>query len=250
MLKTRSLASRRDVIRGLTTSIIVQWTPRAFCAPAQAADEGLAEFCLFAWEDAGSTETSVDFWTAQLGMVETNHLPSHARVIATWSDVCLQRAFHSQLPRVSRAIEDYYGIGVRSDGSNSEPHLHRVSELTATLASVCSKASIGPVAVVDIASCGLSSLDWADIIPLLKQSYRNVVCVNYSIPGLISLETEFQDSGCSIDRVSMSGPMSCDRWEIASDELLLTEPIVSYEQRATLYTAYVSELIDELATEL
>ncbi|WFU61270.1 hypothetical protein [Bradyrhizobium brasilense] len=103
--------------------------------------------------------------------------------------------------------------------------------------------------MVDVASCGLSSLDWVDIIPLLKRSYRNVVCVDYAIPELISLEAEFQDE-CSTDRVSMDGLKACDRWEVASDELLSTVPIVSYEQRATLYTAYVRELIDELLAAL
>jgi hypothetical protein len=49
MLKTRALASRRDVIRGFTTSIIAQSVPGAF---AQGIDEGLSEFSVFAWEDA------------------------------------------------------------------------------------------------------------------------------------------------------------------------------------------------------
>ncbi|WP_354132531.1 hypothetical protein [Bradyrhizobium sp. RT4b] len=207
------------------------------------------EVSIFTWHDAMPAGVSIDFWTAQLGMVETNHLPARARVIAKWSDVCLRRALHSHLLKASCAVEDYYGINVRNDGSNSEAYLQGESQLAATLASVCSKASIGSVAVVDVASCGLSSLDWSDIIPLLKRSYKVVVCVDYAIPELTSLEAGVQD-GCSTDRISLDGLKACDGWEIASDELLSTEPIVSYEQRAALYTAYVSVLIDELSAEL
>lgn len=242
MLKTRPrLANRRDIIEGLATTILAQSAPRAFAASAGVANEGLSEVSVFAWQDAVTVGASVDFWTAQLGMVETDHLPASVRVIVKWSDVCLRRALHSHLSSAMRAIAGYYRIHVRSDSSNSQAYVHGESRLSATLALVCSRASIGSIAVVDVSSCGLSSPDWADIIPLLKQSYRTVVCVDYAIPELIELNLDCQDSA---DRASRSGLMACDRWMVASDDLLSPDPIVSYEQRARRYTAYVSELIN------
>ena len=248
MLKARPpLANRREIVQGLVTTILAQSTPRAFAASARAPDEGLSEVSVFAWQEVAAAGASIDFWTAQLGMVETDLLPTSARVIVKWSDACLRRTRHSQLSKSTRAIAEYYGIYVRKDGSNSEAYLHRESRLSAILAAICSKASIGSVALVDVGSCGLSSLDWADIIPLLKQSYKTVVCVDYAIPELTSLGAGFQDLGRPTDRVSRSGLMACDRWEMVSDDLLSPDPIVSYEQRATLYTAYMSELINEFS---
>ena len=211
-------------------------------------NKGLSEISVFAWQDAPDAETVVDFWTSQLGIVETDRLPASARVIVKWSDVCLRRAVYSKVSETKRAIPDYYGISIRRDGSNSEAYLRGENPLSTTLASVCAKALIGSVALVDVGSCGLSSLDWADIIPLLKQSYRTVIGVDYAIPELTSLEAGFQDMSCSTDGASTSGLLACDRLEMASDDLLSPHPIVSYEQRAKLYTAYVSELINEFSS--
>lgn len=240
--------SRREFIQGLATAILTQTVPKVLGASVQVSNEGLSESSVFAWQDARAAETAVDFWTAQLGMVETDSLPASARVIVKWSEVCLRRAIHSQVSEAKRAITDYYGIAIRKDGSNSEDYVRGKNPLSTALTSVCTKARNGSVALVDIGSRGLSNLDWADIIPLLKHSYKTVIGVDYAFPELDLLDPDFKDLGCPTDRASWSVLMACDEWRMTSDDLLSPNPIVSYEQRAELYTAYVSELIRDLSS--
>jgi hypothetical protein len=107
-------------------------------------------------------------------MVDTVSLPACARLVVMWGDVCSNGAMCSRILDTKRAIGDYFGIAIREDGSNSETYVSDKDQLPTFVTSVLKKMVAGPVALIDLASCGLCRTDWSHVIPLLKHSYETV----------------------------------------------------------------------------
>lgn len=103
------------------------------------------------------------------------------------------------------------------------------------------------IAIVDLISCGLTSLRWQDIIPLLRRHYTRVVGVDYSFPQMCELDAEFQ-APHGLSGLAHSAMRACDYWLLVSDESFSGRVELSTEERSLEFTKSIHDLCVSLAS--
>lgn len=214
---------------------------------------GLAELCVITREPGRFPNAIIDVWTCQIGTLDLAQLPDQFGRIVVWHDIRGAQGLSRSIADILSATEEYFGIKPVL-GSNAAAHVGRPGGLLSSIEILfkpfdpASLAVIGRrVAVVDLGSCGLTDLQWLDIIPLLRRYYTHVVGVEYCFPDLCELDPEFETPH-GLSAPARSTLRACDFWLLASDQSLAGRTELSIEERSHEFVMAISDLGLSLAS--
>lgn len=195
------------IFAALTPPSIALSTMQAFARDLQndgrpVQDSGFLEGCIFACEDPLSPQVGgsapIDFWTSRVSDIESNHLPTCCRRIVVWDDLFSVRRVSRTLTEIFEAIWRFYEFDARHHPHQAGIHLDQISHLDDVLLSVLSARSRSSqsarMAIIDLDSTGVTSLNWPRIVPHLRAYYDCVVGIggNTSAVGDVELSDHLE----------------------------------------------------------
>jgi hypothetical protein len=184
--------------------------------------------------------------------IESTHLPPDLNRIIIWDDVFSSRNVLKGVKSIMKVFPEYYGfdplLGTNRCSfhgfSKIGPVIQRV--LPATTGTIgCQR-----LALIDVESCGVSRIDWHDILPHLRTSYDFIIgFAHFAGRGPSNLQ-ELCDGAFENSR-TLNALGCCDLSFCTSDSLLGFDEALDYEARAPVLTALVNDLVHVLtATNL
>jgi len=148
-------------------------------------NSGFLEGFIIACEDSLSHQAGdsapIDFWTSRVSDIESTHLQSYCRRIIIWDDLFSLRRISRSATEIFGAIWRFYEFDARHHPHQAGIHLDQITNLDDVLLSVLSARSkplqTTRVAIIDLDSTGVTSLDWPPILSHLRAHYDCVVGV-------------------------------------------------------------------------
>lgn len=208
---------------------------------------------MFAWTEGKPPERTVDLWMARCGSINICRLSDVLGRFVIWDDITSDRTEERCIGAIKSAISRYFEIPIHVDASNSATHVGEIEgapeALSNALARFSSKQALpaGRTAIVDLSSCGVTQLQWRDLIPRLKKAYGQVVGVDYTDPNLSDADPAYYDAPYATSQESWRTLSSCDFWAVASDRSLSHHPNLCFEARAARFTEALNELAERIA---
>jgi hypothetical protein len=178
-------SDRRRFLSGLTAAILgpmadqPRFSSERNTLPVD--DIDLAHGCIFARQerDIGnhSVGPSVDFWTFRVSEIDCNGL--FANPVIVWDEVFGWYRLKHAFQEILGIIPKFYGFDPLVSPNALAFHVDGKTAVDKTISSFLSDAfktvSRPEVVLVDSRSCGLSRLEWHDIIPHLGTYYGMVI---------------------------------------------------------------------------
>lgn len=198
--------------------------------------------------DDALTAPSIDFWTFRVSEIETSTLAAFVGRVIIWDDLFSPRTLARSVKSVFEVFPEWYGFDPLLGRCSF--HLDGFSEIGPVTQAVL-PATTGPIrshrlALIDVESCGVSRIDWPDILPHLRNSYDVVIGFAHFAgrgPGhLYELYDGALDNSRTSDTLAC-----CDLSFWTSDSLLRFDEVPDYEARAPVLTALVHDLIHALS---
>lgn len=224
--------------------------------PSVANEYQLPYGCIFARMDGkrspaddAFTTRSVDFWTFRVSEIETNTLPESVGRVIIWDDVFSARTLAKRVKSILDVFPEWYGFDPRL--ARCSFHLDGFNEIGPVARAVLPEA-IGPfrshrLALIDVESCGVSRIDWLDILPCLRNSYDLVVGFTH-FAGRGPTDPHDLCAG-AWDQARTSNTLACCDFSFwTSDSLLGFDEMLDCETRAPLLAAVVHDLVHALST--
>jgi len=258
-----TVATRRSFFAGVGACTLFPLIPigRESSAHSNAgnsiiADEGaLPHGCIFARMDGKQshpdnehTAPSIDFWTFRVSEIETCTLPASVGRVIVWDDLFSPRTLSRSVKSILEFFPELYGFdpflgrwSFHLDGFSNIRHVTRAA-LPATTGPIRSPR----LALIDVESCGLSRIDWPDILPQLRNSYDVVIGLAHFAGQGPSHPHELCDG--VLDNARTSKTLACCDFSFwTSDYLLGFGEVPDYEARTPVLTALVDDLIHILS---
>jgi hypothetical protein len=135
------------------------------------ADSNLSPGVVIAWEASARSDGLIDFWTARVSDSDLSVSSPHVQRIVMWDDLFLHRSVHKTVDQIRRAIPTYYGFDCRAKPNGSSFHLAGMNSFDEALAAVFDAEARARIALVDLDSCGVTALNWLQIVPRLRLHY-------------------------------------------------------------------------------
>jgi hypothetical protein len=253
---------RRQILAGLSSMLLtVLPLGRPFASTAKAGTNRrhLAESdfflgCIFAKRaglpsvccDGGLPSPLIDFWTARVSEIEINEMPPNIGRVVVWDDVFSRRRLAQSAHEIFAALARYYGFDFVTGSDNFAFHIEGFSEIGSMIAKVLPASSnvckSPRIALIDIESCGVSRLDWPDLLPHLRAHYDLIVgFAHFAGRGPSHWSAVFADDTDyhSSTRTTIA---HCDLSFLTSDALLGFDHVLDCDVRQP----YLNTLLDEL----
>lgn len=244
--------NRRQFLAHLAAAPISSALGSNLSAFARNSDEGLTGVCVVAWNESKSPARTVDLWMARCGSIDVSQLTDVLRTFV-WDDITSNRSEERSIGAIKSAISRYFDMSIHSDGSNSVTHVGEIEGVPVAVSNAIARLRRRQTlpaectAILDLSSCGVTRLQWRDLIPCLKQAYGKVVGVDYTASHLSEADPAYYDAPYSTSQESWRTLVACDFWAIASDASLSDQPSLCLEARATLFTGALNELAQQIA---
>jgi hypothetical protein len=134
-------------------------------------------------------------------------VPKSIGLVAVWDDIFLERSAKPTLDRIELAIARYFAIDRHGEGCRLSLQLGDVDQLSSLLGHsfeglLSADRFHDAVAIVDVDSCGVTSLDWMDFITHLKRIYKLVIGVSISWSEFSDFDPEFYCEPYSTSRTT------------------------------------------------
>ena len=173
-----SLIHRRRLLANLLAAPLSACTATNLLAAPQTvpdlglqADSDLSPGIVIAWEAGARSDGLIDFWTARVSDSDLSASSPHVQRIVMWDDLFLHRSVHKTVDQIQRAIPTYYGFDCRAKPNGSSFHLAGMNNFDEALAAVFDAEARARIALVDLDSCGVTALNWLQIVPRLRLHY-------------------------------------------------------------------------------
>jgi hypothetical protein len=245
--------SRRQFLAQLAAAPLSSAIGATLPARAHECDDCLAAVCVLAWTGRKPRARTVDLWMARCGSIDATRLSDVLRRFVVWDDITSERTTARSVEAIKTAITHYFDITIHEDGSNAIAHVGEIDAFPEALSralALCTSQGTLPaerIAIVDLSSCGVTRLQWRDIIPSLRRHYATVVGIDYTDPDLISLDAAVYSAPQGISHESWRTLAACDYWAVASPTVLAHEPDLCFDARAALFTDAINELARHIA---
>jgi hypothetical protein len=207
-----------------------------------AKEDALRHGCIFArmegklsHADDALTAPSIDFWTIRVSEIETSTLAASVGRVIIWDDLFTPRTLARSVNSILEVFPEWYGFD--SPLGSWSIHLDGISEIGPVTRAVLPETT-GPIrshrlALIDIESCGLTRIDWPDILPHLRNSYDVVIGFAHFAGRGPSHPHELCDGVLDNSR-TLDALARCDLSFWTSDSLLGFDGPLDYEVRAPL----------------
>lgn len=227
-------------------------------APFIANEDELPHGCIIARMDGKQSPSegalsipAVDFWTFRVGEIETSRLAGSVGRVIIWDDLFAPRSLARSVKSILDVFPEWYGFDPLLERCSF--HLDGFSELgrvaRAVLPAPRGSTRSSRLALIDVESCGVSRIDWPDILPYLRDFYDVVIGFAH-FAGRGPSHPHELPNGASNSRTS-NAFKCCDFSFWTSDSLLGFDEVLDYETRAPVLTTLVHDLIQALsATDL
>lgn len=192
---------------------------------------------------AHASASGVDVWTYRVSEIDCGSLPASARRIVLWDEVLSPRSLRRRVQAMTNGVADWYDLGTGT--TDWSLHVHGLGEIGVHVKAAVSpeQADVHRVALIDVTSCGLSRIDWPDILPCLRASYDVVVGFAH-VPGRRRLRGED-----SCGRRMANVLASCDMAFWTNDALLGFDHEVDCYTRAQPLSELVADLVRLLSVK-
>jgi hypothetical protein len=148
------------------------------CTPV---NDGLVQGCVFAKSTNVSglefANVKADYWTGRVSSFDDVVIPSSMGRGVVWDDIFWHRSVRRTVEEILNTISRYHFEPDDCVGSYRF-HLDGLSSPQETLLSLLdnySETEVRKIAIIDLQSTGLTTLDWTDLIPSLIAHYDIVV---------------------------------------------------------------------------
>jgi hypothetical protein len=174
------LVHRRRLLASLLAAPLSAFTATKLLAAAQIvtesvqADSDLSPGAVIAWEGNTKSDAVIDLWSGRVSDSDLSAVPPCVRRVIVWDDLFLHKSVHKTVDRIREAIPKYYGFDCRAEPSGSSFHLPGVNSFDEAIAAAFEAGPRARIALVDLDSCGVTTLDWLRIIPGLRLHYDGI----------------------------------------------------------------------------
>lgn len=211
--------------------------------------------CIFARMDGKRSSSddalsapSIDFWTFRVSEIESNTLAASVGRVIIWDDLFSPRTLARSVKSILEAFPEWYGFDPLLGRCSF--HIDGFSEIgpaaQAVLPATTESSRSHRVALIDVESCGLSRIDWPDVLPHLRNSYDLIIGFAHFAGRGPSHPLELRDGALDNSR-NANTLACCDLSFWTSDSLLGFDEELDYEARAPVLTTLVHDLIHALS---
>jgi hypothetical protein len=218
-------------------------------------DRGLSAGCLLAWENKDHRDGLIEFWTMRASDIDSTTFSADVQRVVLWDDVFWLKAIRERAHEIKAAIPKHFGFHPRVQPNGFVFHADGVNTFDQALAQVFEAKSRGQkcarTAIIDLDSCGVTALDWSQILPNLRGQYDLIVGVAHATHLCISpVELRPIGTGGSFIYDSTWGNMQkCDFSVVYSDTLLSANPEPTLEETGGSLSDLISSLTFALSTQ-
>lgn len=193
---------------------------------------------------AYASASRIDVWTYRVSEIDCGSLPAFAGRIILWDEVLSPRSLRRSVQAMINGVAGWYDLRTRT--ADWSFHVQGLGEI-----GVHVKAAVSPeqvdgshrVALIDVTSCGLSRIDWPDILPFLRASYDVVVGFAH-VPGRKRLRGE---DSCGQRMANVLARCDVALW--TNDVLLGFDQAVDCYTRAQPLNELVADLVRLLSAK-
>jgi hypothetical protein len=144
-------------------------------------DVGLSAGCVLAWERQDRCDGLIDFWTARVSDIDPTTFSSCVQRVVLWDDVFSLRTVQKRVDEINSAIRGHFGFDCRLAPSGFALHLDGLNTVDQMLArrfeAKDRDSKRTRTALIDLDSCGVTALDWPQILPSLRGQYDLIIGV-------------------------------------------------------------------------
>lgn len=236
-----SICSVLPLIRGRST------VNEAIQHPPILPDDELLHGCLFATTSGqcvpDDQAVSVDLWSFRVSEIDSSSLPASVGRTVIWDDVFSPRTLTRSVRATLGAVSEWYGFDPCV--GHYSFHLDGLGEIGSHVQAINSQRETpASLALIDISSCGLSRIDWPDILPHLRSSYDALVgFAHWSGCGSGLCETVAGDP-----RVGKALAY-CDQFLWTDDKMLGLDDEACCNARSLPLNSLVQDLVRALSAE-
>jgi hypothetical protein len=214
---------------------------------ALVSNDGLIEASIFARRAGASNARTIDVWTARCGNIDAFQLSEAIGLVAVWDDILLKRDARRSVGKIASAIAEYFAIEHDRDGCHMSVHLSDVGRASSSLNWIFDPKEFAElhrngVAIIDVGACGITGLDWTDLIPRLNQLYRTVIGVGVCWSELHDFDPEFYCKPHFTSQRSWRSLTLCDHSLIVSGDSFSSQAELSHEEVSARFTAYLNKI--------
>jgi len=195
--------------------------------------------------------SSIDFWTFRVSEIESSDLPPEIGQIVIWDEVFSRRSLAKNVRNIFEALPRYYGFELAASSNTFAFHLDGFGDLSSAVATLLADGNsahpTSSIALIDLNSCGVTRLEWRDILPHLRPHYDLVIgLAHFAGRGPQDWHVRFgDDEGQSSLRAAIA---QCDLAFLTSDASLGFDDMLTHEVRSSPLNKLVHDLIRALSS--
>lgn len=215
---------------------------------ASVQDVYLSAGCVLAWERQDRCDGLIDFWTARVSDIDPTTFSSCVQRVVLWDDVFSRRAVQKSVDEIKAVIPTYFGVDCRVSPNGSAFYAEGTNTFYQTLAQIFEAKALeqrrARTALIDLDSCGVTALDWPQILPSLRGKYDLIVGVAHATnfctsPGKLR---PIGSGGSFIYESTWGNMQKCDFSVVYSDTLLSGNPEPNLEEMGGSLSDLISSL--------
>lgn len=258
-----TIVTRRNLLAGASACSLSSFVPYGRWMDADvgeytpfiANEDKLQHGCIFARTDgkrsppdnAPSTPI-IDFWTFRVSEIETNKLAASVGRVIIWDDLFSSRTLARSVKSILEVFPEWYNFDPLL--GRCSIHLDGFSEIGPAAQAVL-PATTRPIpshrlALIDVQSCGVSRIDWPDILPYLRNSYDVVIGFAHFAGRGPNHPHDLCNGALGNSRTSNT-LACCDLSFWTSDSLLGVDGVLDCEARAPVLTTLIDNLVQVLS---
>lgn len=192
---------------------------------------------------------TLDLWTARVSIVDLRSLPADLNKVVVYDDVFSNSNLYRQFRDAARSIPSLFDLNRASCSYGF--HLNGLTNVEDILAEFSFRPSGTPstrIAVIDIESCGVTRLEWHDILPVIRSQYDLIVGFHHSLGETMGDWDRFCEEPVRQDTYLIETLKCCDLSFLTSDGLLGLGGIDASEDSGPPLTNLLCEILPCLSS--